>query len=56
MSHDQKLCGVHGEDPRRGGQDDVAEPHETTAEPLDDDHEGHDQEALPQARRRDWRT
>ena len=47
MAHDQEARGAHGEDPRRGGQDDVAEPHEATAESLDDNHEGHDHEALP---------
>ena len=51
MAHDQELRGVYGEDPWRGGQGDVAEPHEATAEPLDDD-----QEALPQAWRREWCT
>ena len=52
MAHNPELCGVHGEDRWRGGQDDVAEPHEGTAESLDDDQQGHEQEALPQARRR----
>ena len=43
---------LHSENPRRGGQDGVAEPYKATAEPLDDDQQGHEQEVLPQARRR----
>ena len=53
MSHDQELHGVHIQDPRRCGQDDGAHPYESTADPLHHDHQGHEQEALPQARRGD---
>ena len=53
MSHDQELHGVHIQDPRRCGQDDGADPYESTADPLDHDHQGHEQETLPQARRGD---
>jgi len=56
VAHDQELRGVHVQNPRRCGQDDSAEPHETVTNSPDYGQQGHEQEALPQAWRGDWLT